>query len=195
MISVNLSTLKKPLDLANVGGLDLSKINVKLVLASILFLYIPDFFLVSNFEEERTNAQNELDQLITEKTKLNRRVNSLKEFNKQIQDLVGKEKALSQKLEVVKNIITQKKNPWNVLVYVAKNIPPEIWLTEIEFKDDLVSFKGLSLDYANQGVFLDNLKKSVFFDKNITYTKSAAPGADSKALAPFEIKARIVRFE
>jgi len=195
MISVNLSTLKKPLDLANVGGLDLSKINVKLVVLSIVFLYIPDFFLVDSLETQKKAAEEELNGLVVEKNKLTRRVNSLKQFNKQVQDLERREKDLSQKLEVVKNIITQKKNPWNILVYVARNIPPEIWLTEINYSDDQISFKGLSLDYANQGVFLDNLKKSVFLDKSITYTKSSEGTDSTKGLAPFEIKAKIVRFE
>jgi Tfp pilus assembly protein PilN len=82
-------------------------------------------------------------------------------------------------------------------VYVARNIPPEIWLTEVSYNDNKLIFKGLSLDYTNQGFFLDNLKKSIFFDKNITYNKIDASSLpeELKKLAPFEITATIVRFE
>jgi Tfp pilus assembly protein PilN len=198
MIEINLSTLKKPLDLANVGGFDLSKLNVKLVVLAIVILYVPDFFIVGSLEESKLAADQELQEMIQQKNKLTKRVNALKEFDKQVQQLKRREQQLTEKLEVVKSILTTKRNPWNILVYIAKNIPPEIWLTEIEFKEDELTFRGLSLDYANQGVFLDNLKKSVFFDKNITYNKIQLTGSaadTSKNLAPFEVKARITRFE
>lgn len=198
MIEINLSTLKKPLDLANVGGFDLSKLNVKLVVLAIFLLYVPDFFVVGNLEESRLAAEQELQTLTQTKNKLTKRVNALKEFDKQVQQLKRREQQLTEKLEVVKSILTTKRNPWNILVYIAKNIPPEIWLTEIEFQEDELTFRGLSLDYANQGVFLENLKKSIFFDRNITYNKvPTTPSASDaiKSLAPFEVKARITRFE
>lgn len=197
MIEINLSTLKKPLDLANVGGFDLSKLNVKMVVLAIFLLYVPDFFIMDSLQESKTAADEQLQALIQKKNQLTRRVNALKEFDKQVQQLKRREQQLTEKLEVVKSILTTKRNPWNVLVYVAKNIPPEIWLTEIEFQDEELIFRGLSLDYANQGVFLENLKKSIFFDKNITYNKINTTGLpeDQKSMAPFEIKARIARFE
>lgn len=198
MIEINLSTLKKPLDLANVGGFDLSKLNVKLVVLAILFLYIPDFFIIDSLEESKAAADQDLKTLVLQKNKLTKRVSALKEFDKQVQQLKRREQQLTEKLEVVKSILTTKRNPWNILVYIARNIPPEIWLTEIEFQEDELIFRGLSLDYANQGIFLENLKKSIFFDKNITYSKVPLTGnADdsNKSLAPFEVKARISRFE
>lgn len=197
MIQINLSTLKKPLDITNVGGFDLSKVNVKMVLIAIFVLYIPDFFLLSSFEEERMAADQKLTELTTNKSKLQKRVNALKEFDKQVQQLKRRETDLMAKLDVVKSIITQKKNPWNIMVYIAKNIPPEIWLTEITYSDDKLTFKGLSTDYTNQGLFLENLKRSIFFDKNITYSKTDATTLppEMKNLAPFEISAKITRFE
>ena len=197
MIQVNLSTLKKPIDLANVGGFDLSKVNVKMVLIAIALLYFPDFFLVDGFEQERVAAENKLAELTTQKNQLQKRVSALKEFDKQVQQLKRREAQLLEKLNVVKTIITKKKNPWNILVYVAKNIPPEIWLTEITYDSDKLIFKGLSTDYTNQGLFLENLKKSIFFDKNISYSKTDTTTLpeEVKNLAPFEITATITRFE
>jgi Tfp pilus assembly protein PilN len=198
MIEINLSTLKKPLDLANVGGFDLSKLNVKMVVIAIFLLYVPDFFVVGNLEQSKLDAEQELQTLTEQKNKLTKRVNALKEFDKQVQQLKRREQQLTEKLEVVKSILTKKRNPWNILVYIAKNIPPEIWLTSIEFNEEELIFRGLSLDYANQGVFLENLKKSIFFDKNIVYSKvplSNTADESTKGLAPFEVKTRITRFE
>jgi Tfp pilus assembly protein PilN len=197
MISINLSTQKKTVDITNVGGLDLSKIKVKFVLIAILISYLPDFIILPSLEEERAAAQETINNLTTEANKKRKQVNSLKGFDKQIQQLKRREQQLVEKLELVKTIISKKKNPWKVLEYVAKNIPPEIWLTEIYYEDDKMIFKGLSMDYTNQGVFLENLKRSVFFADNITYSKvdTAAMSTDMKKMAPFEITANIVRYE
>lgn len=197
MISINLSTQKKTVDITNVGGLDLSKIKVKFVLIAILISYLPDFIILPSLEEERAAAQETINNLTTEVNKKRKQVNSLKGFDKQIQQLKRREQQLVEKLELVKTIISKKKNPWKVLEYVAKNIPPEIWLTEIYYEDDKMIFKGLSMDYTNQGVFLENLKRSVFFADNITYSKvdTAAMSTDMKKMAPFEITANIVRYE
>lgn len=197
MISINLSTQKKAVDITNVGGLDLSKIKVKFVLIAILISYLPDFIILPSLEEERAAAQETINNLTTEANKKRKQVNSLKGFDKQIQQLKRREQQLVEKLELVKTIISKKKNPWKVLEYVAKNIPPEIWLTEIYYEDDKMIFKGLSMDYTNQGVFLENLKRSVFFADNITYSKvdTAAMSSDMKKMAPFEITANIVRYE
>ena len=198
MIHINLSTLKKPVDLANVGGYDLSKINVKMVLLGVFLVYAPDFFLLGSLEESRNSAAEELEALTQKKSRLTKRVNALKEFDKQVQQLKRREQQLTEKLDVVKSILTTKRNPWNILVYIAKNIPQEIWLTEITFEENDLTFKGLSLDYANQGVFLENLKKSIFFEKNITYNKipvDPTAAKELKNLAPFEIKTKIARFE
>jgi Tfp pilus assembly protein PilN len=197
MININLSTQKKAVDITNVGGLDLSKIKVKFVLLAILISYLPDFVILPSLEEERAAAQETINNLTTEANKRRKQVNSLKGFDKQIQQLKRREQQLVEKLELVKTIISKKKNPWKVLEYVAKNIPPEIWLTEIYYEDDKMIFKGLSMDYTNQGVFLENLKRSVFFADNITYSKvdTAAMSSDMKKMAPFEITANIVRYE
>lgn len=197
MISINLSTQKKAVDITNVGGLDLSKIKVKFVLIAILISYLPDFIILPSLEAERAAEQEKINTLTQEANKKRKQVNSLKGFDKQIQQLKRREQQLVEKLELVKTIISKKKNPWKVLEYVAKNIPPEIWLTEINYEDDKMIFKGLSMDYTNQGVFLENLKRSVFFADNITYSKvdTAAMSSDLKKMAPFEITANIVRYE
>ena len=197
MISINLTTQKKAVDITNIGGLDLSKINVKFVLIAILISYLPDFIILPSLQSERESAQEKVNLLNEENTKKRKQVNSLKGFDKQIQQLKRREQQLVEKLELVKTIISKKKNPWNVLVYVAKNIPPEIWLTEIIYEDDKIIFKGLSMDYTNQGVFLENLKRSVFFADNIIYNKvdTATLDADMKKMAPFEVTANIVRYE
>ncbi len=197
MIWVNLSTQKKPVDLANVGGFDLSKLNVKLVVIAIVTLYLPDFLLVDSLQQTRATAEATLEELTKKKGKLAKEVAALKDFDVEINSLNRKEEELAKKREIVKDILTTKKNPWSILVYVSKNIPPEAWLTEITYEDSKIKLKSISSDYTSQGVFLENLKKSVFFDKDITFTKTdlATDNPELQGYAPFEMVAKIVRFE
>lgn len=197
MIEINLSTVKKPLDLRDVGGVDLSKIKVKWVLLAIMVLYVPDFFLSSQWESDVAAEEAKLEDLRQEKIKLKTRLDSLADFSKQIQALQRQEQSLKDKLEVVKTILTKKQNPAAILIYVAQNIPAEVWLTNINLTGNNIVFKGVSVDYAPQGVFQENLKQSVFFNPNMEYTKVEAEKSlpALKNLAPFEIKATVTRFE
>jgi Tfp pilus assembly protein PilN len=197
MIEINLSTVKKPLDLSDVGGLDLSKIKVKWVLLAILILYVPDLFLSSQWEDDIIAEEAKLQDLRDQKASLQRRLDSLKDFSKQTQALQRQEQSLKDKLEVVKTILTKKQNPAAILIYVAQNIPAEVWLTSININGNSAVFKGVSVDYAPQGVFQENLKQSVFFNPTMEYFKIEPDKAtaEAKNLAPFEIKATVTRFE
>lgn len=207
MIEINLTTAKKAVDLSNVGGIDLSKINVKMVLLAIVALYLPDLILLPELESKLAESEKRVEDMRTEAHQLKRKVDALQDYDKQVQALRRQEQKLNDKLAVVKSILAKRQNPWNIMVYVARNIPPEVWLTELLFEGNKITFKGVSMDYTPQGVFLDNLKKSVFFEKNVVYTKIETPTATpstnadgsqsetTKNLAPFEIKATIARFE
>lgn len=194
MIQINLSTTKRPVDITNVGGIDLSKINVKFVLLAILIYYSPGWFIYPQWEAEIETEAKKLEVLTQERTKLASEVDALKDFDKQIEALNKQEEKLKAKLEVVKGILSKRQNPWEVLVYVAQNIPTELWLTSLQYEGKRIVFKGLSMDYTPQGVFLENIKKSVFFDKNVSYSKSetTAVPQGQKNLAPFEISAQIM---
>ncbi len=49
MIEINLSPTKKESSLTNIGGIDLSLINVKMLVFALAFLYIPEVFLSRPF--------------------------------------------------------------------------------------------------------------------------------------------------
>jgi Tfp pilus assembly protein PilN len=196
VIEINLSTAQKGMDLTNIGGYDFSKIKVKYIFFSLILLYLPDIFISDHLESEFNVKQAEFDGYSRERDDLKNKVNSLKDFEKQINALEEQEKKLREKLGIVKTIMSQRINPWNILVYISKNIPPEIWLTSLEFRGTKITLRGVSNDYSPQGLFLENLKKSIFFDRDVVYKKIANESDRSnRALAPFEIELKIVRYE
>lgn len=167
MIKVNLLVGKKPLDITNVGGFDLSKLNVKYLIIAIVLSYVPDIFVYDFFK----NKEADLQKLVFFHNKnfkaVNTKVRSLKNIERQIKALENLERKLKDKLNIVKEIIKKRVNPMNVLLYVSKNIPEDVWLTDISLEEKQFTLKGKSKTVKSVGVFHDNLKNSIFFRKDI----------------------------
>jgi len=196
MIKINLSTAKKPVDISNLGGFDFSKLKIKALLLVIVIIYIPDLLLVDMWEESRNVAQSEVSGKQTELTRLKRKIDNSLGLDKQIRELKAQEENLGKKLTAVKQAISEKKNPSNILLYLAKNIPAELWIKEISIKNDLMTVKGEAFDYTSIGNFVNSLRSSVFIkESNIANTNSTMRASDKKRIETFEVNFTIGRFD
>lgn len=196
MIKINLSTAKKQVDITNVGGFDFSKLKFKAVLLAILIIYIPDFFLVPLWEDERNMLNQQLDAKNDELRKLKTQVQRSRNLEKQIQELKLQEENLGQKLTAVKQAISEKKNPSPLLLYIAKNVPDELWIKELVIDNDKMTIKGEALDYTSIGNFVNSLRSSVFVrDANIANTNSFVRDSDKRRIESFEVNFGIARYE
>lgn len=194
MIKINLSTAQKQLDMTNVGGFDFTKIKIKAVALAIIILYAPDFFLIPMWEQERIDKQSLVDSTTTELSSLKRKIGQAAELEKQIQDLKEQERILTEKLAVVKQILSEKRNPSSLLIYLAKNIPREVWVNEMVFVNDELKIMGESLDYASIGKFLESVKSSVFIrEASVTKSESIVRESDRMRVERFEINFKIAR--
>ena len=195
MIKINLSTAQKQLDIANVGGFDFTKVKIKAVLLAIVILYAPDFTLVPLWEQEIAETQQTVSSKQAALGSLKRKMSQSQDLEKQIQDLKEQEKILTEKLAVVKQILNEKKNPSNLLIYLAKNIPNEVWINELTFQNDDLKINGESLDYASIGKFLENVKSSVFIrEASVTKSESIVRETDKRRVERFEINFKIARY-
>src|SRR5690606_17212227 len=100
---------------------------------------------------------------------LNQKMNELKKIEQQIDALKDLEKKLSEKLEVVKQIISKRQNPFGLLHYLTQNTPSDVWITDVKLENGNIELRGFSESWKSIGTFLENLKSSIFFDKNIQY--------------------------
>lgn len=194
MIEIDLSPEKKGLDLSNIGGLDLTKINLKGLFIALLFMYVPDSFIRSYYQEQKDKINTVAVSLRKDLRKLSTRIKQLNNIEKQVDELNAQEKRLSARLGVVKQIISKRQNPINVLMYIAKNTPNKLWITSMDLIDKSLTIEGESQSYKDIGKFIDNLKSSIFFDRNISYEQNKTKVAQSR-FDSFIIKAKIVRFE
>lgn len=196
MIKINLSIKNEGLDVSNFGGLDLTKVKIKALILVILIWYIPDFFITPVWESEVQEKNAQIQELKKKLAGLKAEVNRAKEYEKQIQDLKVQEQALGQKLVAVKEAISVKKNPSALLLYVARNTPKNLWISEMSLVDDVLNVKGEAMDYASIGEFVSNLRSSVFVtDANIVSTVSEARNEDKLRVERFEVKFTIGRYD
>jgi len=196
MIEVNLSPVKKSGGLTNIAGIDLSLINVKMLFIAMLIFTFPDGFLLNYYESEIQKNQNAFEKLNKEFKSLNQRSRALVNIKKQVDALDEQEKKLALKLEAVKKIINKRSNPVEILDYVAKNIPSDVWLTDIKLEGVNLIMSGHSESWKSIGSFLENLKNSIFFSKDISYSRPENGEKEfrGRRVEIFEIKASVVRF-
>jgi Tfp pilus assembly protein PilN len=196
MIKINLSPAQKQLDFSNFGGLDFTRVKIVPVFVAIVALYLPDFILVPMWEEDRNAKSQEISEKKGELGKLRSQVNQSAVLEKQIRELKIQEENLRKKLTAVKQAISEKKNPSNLLLYIAKNIPPELWIKELTIDGDSMLISGEALNYTSVGNFLNNLKSSVFIkDSNIINSASEVRESDKRRVETFQAKFGIARFE
>ena len=195
MIKINLITGKKKGGLTSIGGVDFNKLNIKMIIVAILFLYIPESFLVDMWDGEIEVVRQKNASLRKEYSKINKQVRSMKAIEEQVAALKAQETKLAKKLVVVKQIINKRQNPFQVFYYLAQNIPPDVWLTRLELDDKRLVLTGHSKTWKSIGKFLENIKSSIFFSKDLQYQQP--PGADKgkERIESFMIVANIARFE
>lgn len=196
MIKINLTATQKQMDMSNLGGFDFTKLKFKAVLLAMVVIYLPDFFLAPVFEQEFADKTAEFSQLQSQLSSLKRKIAQSATLEKQIRELKAQEENLAKKLTAVKQAISLKRNPSNLLLYIAKNMPADLWIKELTIENDTMLIKGEALNYTSVGNFVNNLRSSIFIkEANIKGTTSTVRESDKKRIESFEIQFGIGRFE
>jgi Tfp pilus assembly protein PilN len=196
MIKINLSAAQKQVDISNLGGFDFTKLKIKAVLLACVLIYLPDIFLVPVWDDEFNNKTQELATLQSKSVSLKRKVSQSSTLEKQIRELKAQEENLGKKLTAVKQAISQKRNPANLLLYVSKNIPSDLWIKELVIDGETMLIKGDALSFISVGNFMNNLRSSIFIkDSSIKETTSAVRASDKRRIESFEISFVLARLE
>ncbi len=196
MIKINLSSSKKQLDISNVGGFDFTNLKIKAVILVVFLLYVPDFVIVPIWTSLEESKATELDTKRKTVSGLKRKVNEGKNYETQIRELKAQEAALEKKLLAVKEAISFKKNPSGLLLYIAKNTPPDMWIKDLSIENDTLSIKGEALDYTSIGNFVQSLRSSVFIrDAEVGKQSQYVRESDKARIEVFDIKFGIARFD
>lgn len=196
MIEINLIVGKKPFKMPTIMGVDMALINVKMIVVAIMLSFVPGALLESDWEPEVNTANEQVSELQLKIKKLEKKNDENKSIQEQVDALARQEKKLAERLGVVKEIIKLKKNPMGIMLYLAKNIPDDVWIVSLSIENNTIKIKGQSLTYKSIGVFIENLKNSVFFSKDIVMSGSRTLEKEGQArIEEFDISGTIARFE
>ncbi len=196
MIKINLSSSKQQVDISNIGGFDFTKLKFKAVALMLALLYVPDLLIVPMWTASEEEKSAELNGKMKTVSSLKRKVNEAKNYESQIKELKSQEKALEKKLLAVKEAISFKKNPSGLLLYVAKNTPPDMWIKDLTIENDVLTIKGEALDYKSIGTFVQSLRSSVFIrDANVGQQTQYVREPDKTRIEVFDIRFGIARFD
>jgi Tfp pilus assembly protein PilN len=197
MIEINLSPTKKAGSITNVGGIDLSHINVKMMLIALLILFIPAGFIEDYFDGEIQNNQTRYTELNKELKKLNKKVRGMSSIQKQVDALNEQESKLAKKLLAVRKIINKRQNPFELMKYIVQNIPKDVWVISTSLNENNLIIRGYAKNWKSIGAFLESLKSSIFFAKQIDYSRPPDMNTEyfGQRVEVFEINAKILRYK
>jgi Tfp pilus assembly protein PilN len=197
MIEINLNVGKKEVSGLRVAGIDPSWINPKMLVVAIVVWFLPDLTVYPIWKGELKLLQQKTDSINKEVVGLKKDLRKVKAIEKQIEALKEQEGRLARKLVIVQDIIKRKKNPFEVLIYIARNTPKDVWFKSMTLDGTKLSIVGLSSNFKSIGVFLENMKNSIFFNnKSLKYSKPDIATTESeKRFESFQVDILVSRFE
>lgn len=195
-IKINLKAQKVE-QAAILGGIDLSKLNLKMVILCTLFTTIAPMVATSLLNAEKAKLQRDIDQVIAEKKNYEEKLLSLQSQEDKILGLQKLEEGFKKKLEVYQGILKENVNPMKVLQFMAENIPETVWIDRLEIANKQITINGGSLDYKSIGQFVENLNRGVFFDQQVKLDdyKTVENEKTKMRVEEFKISSKIARFE
>lgn len=196
MIEINLSLSKKEADITNVAGMNLSLLNLKLVLIGIILIYTVEPIIDGFYQKPIEEKELEYKKVFEVQKKKRDELAKYDVVKQQVKELEEQQTKLKSKINVVKKIVEMRQNPFSVMKYIAENTPSNVWLTNLDIQGAEITLTGYSTSWKSIGDFIENLKSSIFFNGNITYAKpeSMKNEIDKKRVESFEIKTQIVSY-
>lgn len=195
MIKINFLEKRKKSE-TDLMGIPITAINFKFFGVALLLYFIVPWQLNSYFDGKISDVQTKIQTIEDSISKIKEKLKGQDELQNEIDEFKEQEKKLNEKLDVIKQIINFKKNPTSIMLYVAKNIPKELWLESFEIKDDKILLKGYADTYSSLGTFIENLESSMFFeDKFDLQSKAADLQEGNRRGESFEVKGKIKRYE
>ncbi|MBU4012791.1 MAG: PilN domain-containing protein [Proteobacteria bacterium] len=87
------------------------------------------------------------------------------QITKEVEDIKNRLDVLNKKTGVIKNLELNRKEPVRLLdIMTSMVIPKQMWFTNLEAKEEVVTIKGFALDNKTVADFMTRLEESKLFD-------------------------------
>ncbi len=196
MIKINLLLERKAFRMPVILGFDLGLLNFKWIIFVVIFHFIALPIIKGRLDSEIKLTQEEFNKTSSFLRELQKKESDLALFSDLALKLEKNEVALKEKLEVIKKIIKFKKNPDQLMLYIAKNIPEDVWIEEMNLENESLVIVAYSKSYKSIGIFIEKLKKSIFFENSVRLesSKTITSSSNSYRYEAFTLAMSIVRY-
>lgn len=154
-------------------------------------------FIESEWEDELKGLDAQVAGLNAEKTEIQRKLKELDKLNLRVQDLKKQETDLVERLKIVEKVVASRINPMKVMLYIAENIPPNVWIDQMSIENNRMKINGYAKSFKNIGEFISNLKQSVFFGQKVNLENYVTKELNRQGVRveEFYVTADIERYE
>lgn len=195
MIEINLAKKKQEI---NFAGVDLTKLNYKLIIIAIVIKMFGPGTIEDQFTEKKKGLNNQITAVKNKIKEIKKEEKRLKDLKDQIEAFKEKTKELEKRSIQVEKILKIKTNPNKLLEKVARSLPEDVWMKTIGIKNKRLTLIGLSVSYQSIGVLIEKLRESPFFDERLKESsqKNIERQLDGEKvrLLEFTISGPIVRY-
>ena len=200
MIELNLLEKKKPLVLPVVLGIDLNKIDIKMLGIAIVIYYLPSIVISSLYEEKFADAENKL-KILTNKNEVS--IAAIEKDNNvkfQVDAYKSQVIKLQSRSNQVDEILKNRTNPKKILEKIARSIPEDVWFTRLSINEKHeISIQGGSYTPRAIGEFITNINDSPYLGGSVTPVSQENKREDLDGVLTnyelFELKGRVLNYD
>ena len=175
---------------------DISKKGMVFAALTYLIVYIAAPYF---YNTKRGNWDNKLNEQRQKLNSIKSRMGQLKELRREIEAAKQEEKLLYDQLNVIKEVTNDKRNPMRVLLFLARNLPENTWVTKFNVEGRDITIEGRSFSYNLIGKLFNAFESSVFFSSRPNLTTQSVTSGDSndsgRRLEEFKITGNVKQFE
>lgn len=132
--------------------------QVSIFLLSIMFVALCMYYYNISLNNKINDYNVKIENIKNEVAKYNK-------ITKEVEDIKDRLDILNKKTGVIKNLELNRKEPVRLLdIMTSMVIPKQMWFTNLEAKEEVVTIKGFALDNKTVADFMTRLEESKLFD-------------------------------
>jgi len=194
MIKLNFIAKQKTNNQVIVFGVDLKNISWVKITLSLVFLYVvPDlssFYFEPKYKEidDQTKIKN------IELRKITKKLRNNKKLQKQIDEFENKKNELIKTKKTIESIMSERRDPFNILYYLAKFLPKDVWFEKIEISNkNVLKINAKSINESKINDYVRVLNKSPYFNNGVTLKMKDNKNVGS-GFVEYDITSEILRY-
>ena len=126
MIKINLIE-QKPFKMPIILGVDLSAVNLRLILAAVIVSYLPGIFLYPDWDEKVVLVEKKIKALNINLRKVRRKIKKNSKAKDELEAFNSQVEKLKRRRNYVTKIVNLRSNPKKLLERLAREILQQIY--------------------------------------------------------------------